>query len=171
MSDRLCKIGGMNLNREQFLKAVEHGQALLKELKKDYPELSLKPVFSRFGPHSGQCDLTTEFLKMLKEFPAMLVESEDKTRLQQLRRKIKEAKTENNKDNGIRLQREEREVLKKLLDPDFPTYCGDVMIEYRPENLKYEPLRRLQQDSRLPSGLNTIGNIRVIAGSLLDLKD
>ncbi len=166
MSDRLCKIGGMNLNREQFLKAVERGQALLKELKKDYPELSLKPVFSRFGPYSGQCDLTTDFLKMLKEFPEMLIESEDKKRLQQLRRKIKEAKIENNKDNGIRLQREEREVLKKLLDPDFPIYCGDVMIEYRPENLTYEPLRRLQQDARLPPRLNTVGNIRVVAGSL-----
>jgi hypothetical protein len=40
------------------------------------------------------------------------------------------------------------------------------MIEYRPGNLTYESLRRLQQDSRLPSGLNTVGNIRVIAGSL-----
>jgi hypothetical protein len=156
----------MNLNREQFLKAVERGQALLKELKKDYPELKLTPVFSRFGPGSGQCDLTTDFMKMFKEFPEMLVASEDIKLLRRLLRKIKEARAENNKDSVARLQKEERAVKQKLLDANLPVYCGDVLIEYRPDNLKYEPLRRLQQDSRLPPGLNTVGNIRVIAGSL-----
>jgi hypothetical protein len=39
----------MNLNREQFLKAVERGQELLVVLKKDYPELKLSPVFTRVG--------------------------------------------------------------------------------------------------------------------------
>jgi hypothetical protein len=72
MSDRANKIGGMNCNREQFLRAVERGLALLTELKKDYPELGLKPVFSRFGPRSGQCDLTTDLKKIVLEFPEML---------------------------------------------------------------------------------------------------
>ena len=130
MSDRMCKIGGMNLNREQFLKAVERGQTLLKALKKDYPELSLKPVFSRFGAQSGQCDLTTDLRKILSEFTEMVTVSDETSAT------------------------------------DLPIYCGDVLIEYRPENLKYESLRRLQQDSRLPPGLNEVGNIRVIAGSL-----
>jgi hypothetical protein len=62
----------MNLNREQFLTAVERGQALLKELKQDYSELELKPVFSRFGPRSGQCELTTDLRKIVVEFPDML---------------------------------------------------------------------------------------------------
>ena len=61
----------MNLNREQFLKAVERGRALLEELKTDYPELKLYPVFSRFGPRSGQCDLTTDLKKIVMEFPEM----------------------------------------------------------------------------------------------------
>ena len=120
----------MNLNREQFLKAVERGQALLKELKKDYPELNLKPVFSRFGSRSGQCDLTTDLRKILSAFPEMVTVSDETSA------------------------------------PDLPVYCGDVLIEYRPGELKYESLWRLQQDSRLPPGLNEVGNIRVIAGSL-----
>jgi hypothetical protein len=62
----------MNCNREQFLKAVARGQELLAELKKDYPELQLKPVFSRFGSRSGQCDLTTDLRKIVLEFPEML---------------------------------------------------------------------------------------------------
>ncbi len=130
MSDRLCKIGGMNLNREQFLKAVERGQALLKELKKDYPELNLKPVFSRFGLRSGQCDITTDLRKILSEFPEMVTVSDETSAT------------------------------------ELPIYCGDILIEYRPGELRYEPLRRVQQDPRLPLGLNTVGNIRVIAGSL-----
>jgi len=67
---------------------------------------------------------------------------------------------------GEPVEKEAGALVKELLASDLPLYCGDIMIEYRPGNLKYESLRRLQQDSRLPSGLNTVGNIRVIAGSL-----
>lgn len=197
----------MNLNREQFLKAVERGQVLLKELKKDYPELKLKPVFSRFGPRSGQCDLTTDLKKMVMEFPEMLAGDADhgctrKTRMeskgwnatagrvqedgelakplraksflepgaiQRFRKtlmKIKQADKEGEKETADKLRKEADALEKELLAPDVMLYCGDVLIEYRPENLIYESLRRLQQDSRLPPGLNTVGNIRVIAGSL-----
>jgi hypothetical protein len=160
----------MNLNREQFLKAVERGQVLLKELKKDYPELSLTPVFSRFGPRSGQCDLTVNLRQILLAFPEMLATSDDTKRLRGLLFDLKKAEKEKEEEPVSKLRKQCDEHEAKLLTPDLPLYCGDILIEYRPENLKYEPLRRLQQDSRLPSGLNTVGNIRVIAGSLEDLN-
>jgi len=192
MSNRLCKIEGMNLNREQFLKAVERGQALLKELKNDYPELGLKPVFSRFGLGSGQCDLTTDIKKIAMEFPEMLageighqkhgnskrwnatsgrVESvlgdpAPPQKLRALLKAIRRAEEDGEKDTVSKLRKEADAQEKELLAPDVMLYCGDVLIEYRPENLIYESLRRLQQDCRLPPGLNTVGNIRVIAGSL-----
>jgi len=50
-------------------------------------------------------------------------------------------------------------------------YCGDVLVEFRPGILKYESLRRLQRDSRLPPELNTVGNLRVVAGSLEGLSN
>jgi len=166
----------MNLNREQFLKAVERGQDLLKELKKDYPELGLKPVFSRFGPRSGQCDLTTDLRKILSEFPEMLAgeighEKHEKSRvsvkkMRDLLKEIKRVEKDGEKDAVSKLRKEADVLEKELLDPELTLYCGDVLIEYRPGNLKYEPLRRLQQDPRLPDGLNEVGNIRVIAGSL-----
>ena len=148
----------MNLNREQFLKAVERGQALLNELKKDYPELSLKPVFSRFGAHSGQCDLTTDLRKMVKKFPEMLRWNATAGRVFSSGGQASVL--------GDPAPPGNEQLDAKLLAPDLPLYCGDVLIEYRPENLNYESLRRLQQDSRLPPGLNEVGNIRVIAGSL-----
>lgn len=172
----------MNLNREQFLKAVAHGQALLKELKKDYPELGLKPVFSRFGARSGQCDLTTDLKKIVMEFPEMLAgeighqkhENSQRELAKSLRAKSFPTAERVEKLRNLLIQLKQGEPVEKeadalekeLLAPDLPLYCGDVLIEYRPENLNYESLRRLQQDSRLPPGLNTVGNIRVIAGSL-----
>ena len=166
MSDRLCKIGGMNLNREQFLKAVERGQTLLKELKKDYPELGLKPVFSRFGPRSGQCDLTVNLRQILLEFPEMLATSDDTKRLRGLLFDLKKAEREKEEEPVSKLRKQCEALEAKLLTPDLPLYCSDIKIEYRPGNLTYESLRRLQQDSRLLPSLNTVGNIRVIAGSL-----
>ena len=174
----------MNLNREQFLKAVERGQALLKELKNDYPELKLSPVFSRFGPHSGQCDLTTDLRRIVMVFPEMLagwnatagrVQSvlgdpaspeTDLHRFNRLLKEIRRAEKDGEKETASKLRKQCDELEAKLLAPDLLLYCGDVLIEYRPGELKYEPLRRLQQDSRLPPGLNEVGNIRVIAGSL-----
>jgi len=166
VSDRLCKIGGMNLNREQFLKAVERGQTLLKELKTDYPELGLKPVFSRFGARSGQCDLTVNLRQILLDFPEMLAGSDDTKRLRGLLFDLKKVEKEKEEESVSKLRKQCDELEAKLLAPDLPLYCNDVLIEYRPENLKYESLRWLQMDSRLPPGLNEVGNIRVIAGSL-----
>jgi hypothetical protein len=168
----------MNLHREQFLKAVERGEKLLKGLKKDYPELKLTPVFSRFGARAGQCDLTTDLKKIVMEFPEML-EGEGSVghekhensqvsvkKLRDLLKEIRRVEKDGEKDAASRLWKEVEVVEKELLALDLMLYRGDVLIEYRPENLKYESLRRLQQDSRLPPGLNEVGNIRVIAGSL-----
>ena len=156
----------MNLNREQFLKAVERGQTLLKELKKDYPELQLKPVFSRFGPRSGQCDLTTNLRKIVMDFPEMLATSDDTRRLRDLLFDLKRAESDKEDEAISKLRKQCDATEQKLITPDLALYCGDILIEYRPGNLKYEPLRRIQQDPRLPPGLNEVGNIRVIAGSL-----
>jgi len=155
----------MNLNRAQFLQAVENGQALLEELRGDYPELRLRAVFSRFGPRSGQCDLTTDLKRIIMKFPKML-EGEAvwllRTRLFEIRR----AKMGVEKIIVPALQKQVKKLKQELLSPDLALYCGDVLIEYRPEILKYESLRRLQQDSRLPPELNEVGSIRVVAGSL-----
>jgi hypothetical protein len=172
----------MNLNREQFLKAVERGQALLKELKKDYPELGLKPVFSRFGSRAGQCDLTTDLRKILSEFPEMLAgeighqkhENSQRELAKSLRAKPFPTAEMIEKFKNLLIQLKQGEPVEKdvaagekeLLDPELKLYCGNVLVEYRPGNLTYESLRRLQQDSRLPPGLNEVGNIRIVAGSL-----
>lgn len=187
----------MNLTREQFLRAVERGQELLEELRKDYPELKLSPVFSRFGPRSGQCDLTTDLRKIVLDFPEMLtgeiIHREGSQRAQNVdavssprslssegesfsHEKAQEVTKKFGKlliqlKQGEPVEKEVNELERRLLEPELKLYCGDVLIEYRPGEMKYEPLRRLQHDSRLPPGLNTVGNIRVIAGSLESLSE
>jgi hypothetical protein len=178
VSDRVRHDARMNLNREQFLAAVDRGRSLLQELKSDYPELKLVPAFSRFGPRSGQCDMTTDLKKIVMEFSLMLTEenfshekheNSQKVSIQQLRDllfAIRAAEKDGEKEKVSNLWKEAAEIEKALLDPKLKLYCGDVLIEYRPGILKYEPLRRLQNDSRLPQGVNEVGNIRVIVGSL-----
>lgn len=178
VSDQLCKIGGMNLNREQFLKAVEQGKALLEELQADYSELKLKPVFSRFGPRSGQCDLTTDLRKIVMTFPEMLAgnigrekaqKSQKGKELRNLLFEIRAVEKGGDKEKISKLWKQANEIERRLLDSELKLYCGDVLIEFRPGVLKYESLRSLQQDPRLPAELNEVGNVRVVAGSLSDL--
>lgn len=216
MSDRSVYAHRMNLNREQFLMAVERGKALLGELSAGYPELKLYPVFCRFGPRSGQCGLTTDLKKIVMEFPEMLAgesfgrekagqktqnvdatspsrssreenchekhknsqgelakslraESFSRDGIQPLRKllsEIRAAEKGGEKETVSRLWKQVNEVERELLDPELKLYCGDVLIEFRPGVLKYESLRRLQWDSRLPPDLNEVGNVRVVAGSL-----
>ncbi len=138
----------MNLNKEQFKKAVMHGLALCAELEKDYPELRLSPVFSRFGPRSGQCGLTTDLRKIVMEFPLMLSdEMMASERAQEVAKKLRQLLADMNK--GKPVGKEVNEVERKLLAPELKLYCGDVNIEFRCGVLKYESLRRLQQDPRL----------------------
>jgi len=156
----------MNLNREQFLRAVEQGGALLKELMADYLELKIKAVFSRFGPRSGQCDLTTDLRKIVMEFPEILAGQERvcKDNSQEVVSKLRRVVVGLRK--GEPLDKEADDLEQRLLDPELKLYCGEVLIEFRPGTLKYESLRRLQQDARLPPELNEVGSIRVVAGSL-----
>jgi len=79
---------------------------------------------------------------------------------------IRAAKKAGEKKKVSSLQKEAGEIKRRLLEPDLKLYCGDVLIEYRCEVLKHDSIRRLQQDSRLPVELNTVGSIRVVAGSL-----
>jgi hypothetical protein len=155
----------MNLNRKPFLKAEERAQSLLDELKQDYEELKLKPVFSRFGPHSGQCDMTTDLKKITLDFPEML-SGDAVWAFRDLLFKVRFAEKGKDKETFSNLREQANQVERRLLDPDLKLYCGDVLIEFRPGILKYESLRRLQQDSRLLQDLNEVGNVRVVAGSL-----
>jgi hypothetical protein len=155
----------MNLNKEQFDEAVARGFSLCVELKKDYPTLRLYPVLSRFGHRSGQCGLTTDLRKIVVEFPFMLSdEMIGPAKVQEVVKKLHRLLVD--MDKGKPVEKEINEVERKLLNPELKLYCGDVNIEFRCGVLKYESLQRLQQDPRLPPGLNTVGNIRVIAGSL-----
>jgi hypothetical protein len=156
----------MNLDKYEFKEAVERGLNLLAKLKRDYPELRLHPVFCRFGPGSGQCGLTTDPMVILEEFPEMMIVPHEVQRLGKLLRQHRKAK-KLELPSVPEIEKELNEAMIRCRAPYIDAfYCGDVNIEFRTGVLKYEPLSRLQQDPRLPPGLNTVGNIRVIAGSL-----
>lgn len=155
----------MNLNQSQLEKAVQRALKLLAELKDEYPELRLYPVFCRFGPGSGQCNLTIKPLSIVSEFPKMMVDTSGASRLAQLLQEHKRAKKYKLPIEPAELM-EVQHLKKYILKTKRSLYHGDVNIEFRTGVLKYDLLAKLQKDPRLPSDLNTVGNIRVIAGSL-----
>lgn len=150
---------------------------MLDELKADYRELWLEAVFSQFGPRAGQVLVTNDLKTIVLSFPEMLADKDmsyndiyeprsDIRHLRALIYKIRAMEKSGSADEVSKLWKKVDEVEKRLLDPELKLYCGDVLIEFRPGVLKYESLRRLQQDPRLPQELNKVGNIRVVAGSL-----
>ena len=166
MSKSALYVSRMNLDKPKFEKAVARGTTLFAELKKDYPELRLHPVFSRFGPGAGECGLTTDPMVILEEFPEMMIVPLNVQHLGKLLRQHRKAK-KLELPSVPEINKELNEAMIRSRVPNFPAfYCGDVNIELRCGILRYESLRRLQQDARLPPGLNTVGNIRVVLGSL-----
>lgn len=165
----------MNLNREQFLDAVEKGEGLYKALKSDYPELKLYPVFCRKGPRSGQLELSVNVEKLAIGFPSMLVESAGIKGAGLVERyrtavfKLKAAEKDDSRKVDPKLYQSVDQLKQNLLDPERELYCGDVNIELRVGMLKYEVLHHLQQDSRLPAELNEVGSVRVVLGRLDEL--
>ena len=160
----------MILTRVEFIAAVDHSTELFNELKADYPELRLYPVFSRFGPGSGQCPLTTDTAAILTEFPEMLLVDKKTALVGRKLRELKKAKK--NKITDTALLKEAIARLRSELPAPLSAegYSGDVNVELRCGTLIYTELRKLQQDFRLPQDLNTIGNIRVNMGLLENLS-
>jgi len=158
----------MNLNQEEFKKVVRVGFSLCDALSKDYPGLKIYPVFSRFGPRSGQCALTSNPLTLLVEFPEMLHYSKAVEQLRGLILQLKWAE-KFDPDSKKELEKKHNALMKKVGTPIPVTYYSDVYIEFRTKVLKYDLLAQIKKDPRLPPELNKDGNIRIIAGSLSDL--
>jgi len=150
----------MDLNRTQFLRAVQREQDLLEELNKDYPELKLKAVFSHGGPDTKQCELTTDLRVLVLNALEVFVFPSSIRPFRELLMDLQ------NHPQDAELETEAVEVEKIFLHPAIEIYRGDVLVEFRSGIFKYESLCRLQQDPRLPPDLNEGGSIRVVAGSL-----
>lgn len=157
----------MNLTPTQFKAVVQHRLALFKEIKADYPALRLYPLFTRFGSGLGMCPLTDNLREIIKHFPVMLVPTAEVEQFIELLKRYEYLHTEGEDEKEVaRYQKFCEQKEATLLGAKELIFCGDITIEFRPDVLRYETLRKLQVDPRLAPGINRVGNIRVIAGTL-----
>lgn len=127
--------------------AVETVKKRFELLKENVPELKAYLVFSRFGPRSGQCALTTSGETILKEFPLMVMDDPAKRAgLDQLARGE-----------------------KGVVDSETLSFYGDVLVELRFSELRYELIREIQRDPLIDSDRSDVGSIRAVLGSLEEL--
>ncbi len=77
------------INFFDLLDVVCRSKTLFAKIKDKYPELKGYLVFSRFGTNSGQCNLTTDAVAILNQFPKRVVDdsvkAEDIEKLRKLR--------------------------------------------------------------------------------------
>jgi hypothetical protein len=121
----------------------ERGQALLKELTQDYSELELKPVFSRFGPRSGQCDLTTDLKKIVMEFPDILAgESVGRKKAQRSQNVDAMSSSRSRDAENIFSRKKAQEAQKVGTDRN-----GTKLSPFQSKNVHTEATKKTKQDS------------------------
>ena len=135
------------MNYQALCKVVETAKERFELLKGKYPELRAYLVFSRFGPQSGQCALTTGGKTILTQFASMVMD---------------DAAKRAGLDQAARGE-------KGVVDSETLSFYGDVLVELRFSELRYELIHEIQQDPLIDSRRSEAGSIRVVLGSLEEL--
>jgi hypothetical protein len=63
------------MKKDQLCIAINHANKLLKKINEKYDKLKIDLVFSS---QAGQCKLTTDLIEILKQFPDMVEDSDNK---------------------------------------------------------------------------------------------
>lgn len=166
---------------EELKIVIEVAKKMNKMILDKYPKLSGYPVFSYLA---GQCDLTTNIKEILKKFPNMVHDSEEKDKaikisniVSELEAKIKQADEiknatiRSNKINSLtsnlQAQMLELNQLTNRLD-----MRGDIFIELRFEKPILEEIFRLQSDPIVSQRYTpqTMASIRIVLGTVGELK-
>lgn len=150
------------LNLEQLQRSVAAAKHRFALIRKKYPELKAFLVLS--SPH-GQTDIDSSPLKILNEFPAMIVNDHAKTTALQLRSRL---------ESEIMIGSEAERITAQLnqLAGHFH-YDGQCQIETRFHELNYDLIWRLQKDDLIDRRLTpqTKASIRIVLGSLEYLQE
>jgi hypothetical protein len=161
------------------LKTVaDKANAIFKQLKEKYRGLSGYLVFAS---NRGQCELTTDMNKILKEFPAMVVESRQKEKVFELIKAMTELETSKKSGDakGTAAQSSERAKTDLRTILNQLSLHEDILIEIRfkdPERgfiVANLDLIFVMQKDELVSRKHTPqtkASIRIVLGTLGELR-
>ena len=149
--------------------AVEKSNAIFNKIKGKYNKLSGYLVLS--SPY-GQCNLTTDLIQILKEFPEMITESPQKKKALEIKSKISllEKKDVKNKDDKAQTLRVAKSDLPKIVDK--LEIKGDTFIEIRFNEANLDLIAELQKNEFISQKYTpqTKSSIRIVLGALEDLQ-
>jgi hypothetical protein len=146
-----------HLTPDQLKAAADGAAAHSSLIRKTYPKLDAYAVFSIPGAQTGIYSSPGE---IMKELPAMVVDSTEKTEAKSLLKKLK------NKD----ISEEDKKKYTKEFDAlskDF-LYHGSAFVELRFGNLDYDLIDQLRTDDLVNRELTpqTRASIRIVLGTV-----
>jgi len=148
--------------------AVEKSTSLFKKLKDKYKSLFGYLVFSY---PRGQCELTTDLVKILNSFPKMIADCKQKDKGLQLLQKINDIEAENKKSSA---NAKSIEKLRQQLDEiaNNLEVHEDTFVEIRFKGIDYNMLTELQKDELVSQEHTpqTKASIRIVLGTIKDLQ-
>lgn len=166
------------LKPEELKTVTEKANAIFRQLKEKYRGLSGYLVFSS---NRGQCELTTDMTKILKDFPEMVAESREKEKAFELIKAATERETSKKSGDakGTAAQSSERDKTDLRAIFNQLSLHEDTLIEIRfkdPERgfivANLDLIFALQKDELISSRHTpqTKASVRIVLGSLGELR-
>lgn len=150
------------LTSDQLQTAIASGKQRFDLIKKKYPPLKAYLVFS--SP-AGQAPIDSEPAKLLKLFPAMVVDDAAKTKGLELLSVIESLEWHGKVDDAKELGNKLSQLVRQF------SYEGKTQIEIRFNELNYALNWKLQTDELVDRSLTPQGqaSIRIVLGTILSL--
>jgi len=148
------------MKQDQLIVVIEKANRLFKALTDKYGDENDYLVFSsRFG----QCEITTDVKKILKDFPEMIVDSVSKTEAIESIKGGKQIENQGGNSNGPN-----HNINSGLKELEFR---DDTFVEIRFSNLKFETIYQMQKDPLVSQKHTpqTRASIRIVLGTLGEL--
>lgn len=156
-SSHNTQIPGDLLNHDQLQAALAEAIRHFSLIRKKFPDLKAYLVLSLLG---GQTNIESSPENMLTEFPGMVVDDEDKTRMQAfLRNPLPKDAKKSEKERWLKKLQELSVTLK---------YVGKIQVEICFKELNYELIWKLQSDDLVNRDLTpqTKASIRIVLGTI-----
>lgn len=159
------------MKKKDFLKAVDQARINFQDIMINYNDLKGYLVLSSAY---GQCELTGDPMKILKEFPAMISDSEAKDNVIKLIDSIRELENKNAARGAMNAEIQKKyEKTSQLLNFNLNSieFKKDTYIEIRFKRPIMEMIFKMQKDP-LVSQVHTQqsqSSIRIVLGTLIEL--
>jgi hypothetical protein len=156
------------MKKDQLCIAVNHANKLLKKINEKYDKLKIDLVFSS---QAGQCKLTTDLIEILKQFPDMVEDSDNKKFGLKLIEQISLLEKEK-KETSLSTKDKIRKLSYDLnAFKDSVVVKKETFIELRFPRQNLEQIFEMQKDPLVSQKYTPQGraSIRIVLGTLDEL--